>query len=193
MNKSFSEKYNSYKGFLEIYKVYKNGRVEQVYSENNVVCSGMGSTLAAAFAASGTSPVTSFQISLFQLGTGGEAGLQVSSNGRLGAALTAANYGDGLLSIVTQNLVASGTVYTNEAFAEIPQAFIDKVADRKCRWRIVLDENAGNGLTINEVGLFSKNPAQTSPARAYLCAYRYFTGLDKTNEYALHIVWTIEF
>jgi hypothetical protein len=193
MNKTFQENYQDYKGHLEIFKVFKNGRIEKVFDEANVVCSGMGATVAGAFAASSESNIFNFQINLFQVGTGGAAGLQVSSNGRLGNALTFAQYGSGFLGLVTQSLTASGTVYTNQAFAEIPQAYIDKVSSRKCRWRLILDENAGNGLGIDEVGLFSRNPEQTSPARAYLCAYRQFTELAKTNEYALHIVWTIEF
>ena len=193
MRASFNDEYSHYKGHIEIWKYYTDGRKELHYEDQNVVCSGMGATIATAFAASGGADIRNFQITLFQMGTAGSTGLQVSSNGKLGTPLTYSEYGAGILGLVTQNLSASGTIYTNQAFAVIPTAFIDKVSDRKCRWRLVLDENAGNSLAINEVGLFSKNPIETNPATAFLCAYRFFTALAKTNEYALHIIWTIQF
>lgn len=190
----FDENYISPKGHLEIYKVYPDGGRTLFYSDNNVVCSGMGVTLAEAFAADLDDLITEFQISRFQLGTNGSELLQVSANGRLGNALDSSEYGTGSLTVVVQDLMASGTLYTSEAFGEVPASFVDKVAETKVRWRLLVDRNVGNGLTLNEIGLFSKNPSQTTPtATAYLCAYRTFSDLAKTDEFSLDIRWTIDF
>lgn len=190
----FNDMYDNAKGHLQIYKIFEDGRKELHYEDKNIICSGMGVTLAEAFAADIDDPITDYLITLFQVGTGGTPSLQVSSNGRLGTALTGSEYGDGSLSVLTHDLSASGTVYSNESFGEIPTAFIDKVAADKVRWRLIIDENAGNGKTLNEVGLFSFNPSKTSPTpTSYLCAYREFNQLSKTNEFALDIRWTITF
>ena len=190
----FDEQYTQPKGHLEIYKVFPDGNYTLFYSDSNVVCSGMGVTLAEAFAADLDSPVTEFQISLFQIGTAGLPGLQVSSNGRLGNSLSLAEYGTGSLELVTQSMIASGTVYASEVFGVIPSSFVDKVGATKVRWRILVDRNVGNGLVLNEIGLFSKNPSQLTPtATSYLCAYRNFSDLTKTSEFSLDVRWTIEF
>lgn len=190
----FKEIYQEAKGHLEIIKVFPDGSTEIAYSDKNVICSGMGVTIAEAFAADLDSSVENYLLSLFQIGTGGTPSLQVSGNGALGTSLTYAEYGSGALAVVSQNLSASGVVSTNEAFGEIPNAFIDKVAEDKVRWRIIIDENVGNGLTLNEIGLFSKNPSLTTPtATSFLCAYRNFNDIAKTNEFALDVRWTITF
>lgn len=188
-----NDRFYGAKGHVQIYKLYRSGEKELFYEDKNVVCSGMGATLAGAFGASSTSDLSAFQITLFQMGTGGASGFQVSSTGRLGAALTYSEYGSGALEKVIQSLSTSGTTVTNEAFGIIPAGFIDKVSERKCRWIILLDEDAGNSKTVNEIGIFSKNPNQGSPSIAYLCAYKYFGDLVKTDGFSIQVVWTIEF
>jgi len=186
--------YTEAKGHIEIHKVFKDGSRQLFYSDENVVCSGMGVTLAEVFSADIEDSIEDYLVSLFQIGNSGTGALQVSSNGKLGNSLTIGEYGTGNLELVTQNISASGVVTTGEAFGVIPYAFVDKVADDKVRWRIIIDENAGNGLVLNEIGLFSKNPSQTSPtATSFLCAYRNFNDISKTNEFALDIRWTITF
>jgi hypothetical protein len=190
---NIKDKYYGAKGHVQIYKIYKTGDVELFYEDKNIVCSGMGATLAAAFGASASSDLSAFQITLFQIGTGGSTGLQVSSTGQLGTALTLSEYGAGALEKVVQSLSTSGSTVTNQAFGIIPAGFIDKVSERKCRWIILMDEDAGNSKTVNEIGIFSKNPNQTNPAVAFLCAYKYFGDLAKTDTFSIQVVWTIEF
>jgi len=193
----FRDFYNC-KGHLEIWKIYKDsGKQELFYKEDNVVCSGMGVVLAGLFGASGTSDIADFQITLFQVGVSGSTGLQVSSNGRLGSALATADYGGGDLEVVSHDLVASGTTYNNEAFGVIDTAYIDKIGDTSCRWRIILDENAANRFDsdppINEIGIFGYNPTQAGTPASYLAAYRTFTGIQKTSDFLLDFRWTINF
>ena len=186
--------YCDYKGHLEIWKVFPDGGEELHFEEDNVVCSGMGASLALAFGASATSDIRNFQITLFQLGTEGDStfNYQVSSNGRLGAAIARTAYGD-TIETVEQSLVASGIEHRGEGFGVIPNAYIDKVTDTKVRWRIILDENSANSQVLNEIGLFSKNPHQTTIGKSYLCAYRKFNDITKTSDFILDFRWTIEF
>jgi hypothetical protein len=186
------------KGHLEIWKIHKSsGDQELVYDEDNVVCSGMGVILAGMFGASGSSDISDFQITLFQLGVSGTAGLQVSSTGRLGSALALAEYGTGDIETASHTLIASGSEYTGEAFGVIDTAYIDKIGETSCRWRIILDENAANRSDsdpgINEIGIFGYNPLQRGTAASYLAAYRTFTAIRKTSDFLLDFRWTITF
>jgi len=184
----------TYKGHLEIWKLYLDGEEELVYDEDNVVCSGIGPVLAGAFSASATSDLTNFQITLFQVGVSGGAALQVSSNGRLGGPLSSiAQYGTGDLETTVHTIVASATDFTNEMFGKIDHAYVDKVGTSKARWGIILDENACNGYALNEIGLFGFNPGMFATPKSYLCAYRQFNSIDKTSDFILDFRWTLEF
>jgi len=184
--------YCDYKGHLEVWKVFPDGSEALHFEEANVVCSGMGASLALAFGASATSELENFQITLFQVGTGGATNLQVSSNGWLGTPLTNAEYG-GSINTVVQSMIASGIEYRNQAYGVLSNAYIDKVSTTKVRWRIILDENTGNSKVLNEIGLFSRNPHQTTIGKSYLCAYRKFNDITKTSDFILDFRWTIEF
>jgi hypothetical protein len=186
--------YCDYKGHLEVWKLFPDGTEELHFEEDNVVCSGMGASLALAFGASATSDLRNFQITLFQVGTNGDSPFdyQVSSNARLGAAVAKSAYGDSL-ETVAQSLVASGIEYRDQAFGIISNAYIDKVTDTKVRWRIILDENTCNSEVLNEIGIFSRNPHQTTIGKSYLCAYRKYNDITKTSDFILDFRWTIEF
>lgn len=183
-----------YKGHLEIWKIFRDGRGELAYDEDNVICSGIGPVLASYMSASATAPITNFQVTLFQVGIGGAAGLQVSSNGTLGEPLSSlGQYGVGTLETVVHTLVASGQKNVNQRFGTIGQETIDKVGDTKVRWRIILDEQACNGETLNEIGLFGYNPTMETVPESYLVAYRTFADITKTSDFILDFRWTIEF
>ena len=186
--------YCDYKGHLEVWKLFPDGSEELHYDEDNVVCSGMGASLALTYGASATSDIRNFQISLFQVGTQGDSSFnyQVSSNGRLGAPVAKSAYGT-TIETVEQSLIASGIEYRDEAFGAIGNAYIDKVTDTKVRWRIILDENTCNSEVLNEIGIFSRNPHQTTIGKSYLCAYRKFNDITKTSDFILDFRWTIEF
>ena len=204
MNKNFTETYKDPKGHLEIWKVYPDGTQELHYEEDNVICSGLGATLALAYSADWGTDLSSYQIGYFQLGCSGGTALQVSSTGALSGSLTQAEYGVAPNFDVHVHKILSGTtVTTNQAFGVIGDGYIRRVDDTTVVWQIVVDQNTANDIqrsgvdvTLNEIGLFSNNPLlRTSPAdyESYLCAYRYFTPITKTSSFALVFRWKIRF
>ena len=198
---NFNEIIGTAEGWLEIIKV-TNGEEETVFSDKNVVCSGMGVTLAGMFSATGVD-VSSYQVNLFQVGSSGTTALQVSSTGRLGNALTDLEIGTNSLMGLnkTAGTIVSGTTsYTDEAFMVLPAGYIDRIDSRTARWNLHIDENTCNGSEINEIGMFSNNPAETNPSKSWLCAYRFFgditnadKGIWKSNQFSLIFRWTITF
>jgi hypothetical protein len=180
------------KGHLEVLKVHEDGTEEVHFSEQNVITSGMGHTLLKAFNAQGDESIEDFQIRYFQLGFGGLASRQVSGTGDLGYAFDRSAYSVVNFDLVEHDL-SSGTPVSGSVFGVIPIPFITKISDTKVMYQVVLGSEACVGRTINEIGLFSKNPDQAAVNGSYLCAYRYFTALNKTNSISVIFRWTIEF
>ena len=197
----FNEISGAAEGWLEIIKV-TNGEEEIVFSDKNVVCSGMGVTLASMFSATGVD-VSSYQINLFQLGSSGTSALQVSSTGRLGDALNSAELGtNSLMSLDKKSgTIVSGTAtHTSEAFLALPVGYVDRIDKRTARWNLHIDEATANGHEINEIGMLANNPAETDPLQTWLCAYRFFgdadnanKGIWKSDQFSLIFRWTITF
>jgi hypothetical protein len=199
------------KGHLEVWKHYPDGTKELHYDAENVICSGMGATLAEFFDAAETEAVNNFQIVYFQVGTDGwessdanDCGTAptpcnrgtatgASSLGHVSGALTTSQYGTGNLQVVEHDLLASGVTTNSQSFGVIPHSYIKRVSERKCMWQVVLDEQTANDLTLNEIGLFSKNPLRALPDKSMMCAYRYFDPIAKTSSFILVFRWTIEF
>ena len=190
------------KGWLEISRLDLDGTEEIIFSDNNVVCSGMGSTLAHMFSSSGVD-VSSFQINLFQVGVSGDSSFQVSSTVELSSALGANDYGsDAVIGLdkYVRDIVNGATAQT---LLLLPQTYVNKVDVRTVRWNFILDENTANGFDLNEIGMFSNDPTAYTPGASkptYLCAYRFFgdsnndnRGIWKTNQFSLIFRWTIEF
>tara|TARA_R110000765_G_scaffold311742_2_gene404918 strand:- start:273 stop:857 length:585 start_codon:yes stop_codon:yes gene_type:complete len=184
-------------GHLEVWKQFPDGTSELHYEDKNVICSGMGANLSEMFDAPPNTNVEEYQLTYFKIGTGGSEGLQVSTTNDLAAPLTQAQYGNGLIDVDVHNLVANGAVVTTAGgkttFAVIPHAYIKRITDTKCMWQLVIDEQSANGHTLDEVGLYCKNPYRTTPEGSLLCAYRYFTPIAKTDSFILVVRWTIDF
>ena len=193
-------------GHLEIWKYFPDGTKELHWQDQNVICSGMGATLAEMFDAPPTADVDDFQIIYFKVGVSGYDGLQVSGTADLSSALTQSQYGDGGLDVSVHNLIENGSVNTSTGgkttFGVIPYSYIKLVTDTKCMWQIVLDEQTANvaddggpggAEALNEVGLYSKNPYRQSTKGSMLCAYRYFKPVYKSDAFILVFRWTIEF
>lgn len=204
MNQSFSERYQDPKGHLEIWKVYPDGREELHYSKDNVICSGLGATLALCYTADIGTDVSSYLINNFQLGVSGGTALQVSSTGSLSGSLSQAEYGLSPNFDVKVHKIVSGTdVFTNQAFGQIGDGYIRKVDDTTVVWQIVVGQNTANDIQrsgvdvqLNEIGLYSNNPLRIEGEenrQSYLCAYRYFTPITKTSSFALVFRWKIRF
>jgi len=183
------------KGYLEIIKVFSDGREEIHFSDRNVITSGMGISLLEAFATTASKNIGLFQIINFQVGTGGTSSLQVSGNGELAAPLSAlAQYGDEpSFEIEEATLQASGVRTTDHIFPIIPWPYIKKLTPSRVLYNVYLDENTCNGLVLNEIGLFSNNIYGLTPKVKFLCAYRYFTPLAKQDSFTVVFRWVIEF
>tara|TARA_R110000851_G_scaffold288356_1_gene442406 strand:+ start:294 stop:887 length:594 start_codon:yes stop_codon:yes gene_type:complete len=195
----FTEKSNPH-GHLEIWKHYPDGTKELHFKDNNVICSGMGATLAEMFDAEPTVDVENFQCVYFRCGSGGTAGAQVSSISDVVDPFSRVQYGTGNLDMSLHKLVANGArSASNVPFGGIPHGYIKRVTATKCMWQIVLDEqtlNVGDETPegyINEIGLYSKNPYVEATDASLLCAYRYFKRIYKTDAFILVFRWTIEF
>ena len=189
-SKSLLESLNP-KGHLEIIKKYSDGREETILDDHNVITVGMGITLASLFSTTDTAAAANdFNIAYFQIGSG--SSLMVSGVTKLHTALTAAQYGDSDLSISAVAIGGTGGAWVKDA-AIINPAYVSKTSTTKVTYSLVLEETAAIGVAIKELGLFSKNPLKEPSALAYLCAYRSFAGISKTEAFALIFKWTLEF
>jgi hypothetical protein len=206
MNKSFVEQIGI-KGHLTIHKV-QNGQEELVYDQDNVIVSGFGWSLSQLYGKVGSTNITDYQIDRFKLGVSGAESLQVSSTTDLSGPLSSLEeyLGNGIidsnLAVVSGYKWATGTATTNgEWFAKIPFSKVTRVDDRTVRYTIFVDEDSCNNLTrpgsseisLNEIGLFIKNPKANAIDTSVLAAYRYFSNIRKTSEFALVFRWTISF
>jgi hypothetical protein len=199
--------FNKCKGHLEVWKHFPSGDKELHYEEDNVICSGMGATLAEMMDAPLDTPVDNFQIAYFQLGTSGSSEQQVSSTSQLSSILSQEDYGTGFLDISVHDMLSNGAVTAEKPFGVIPANYIKRVSPRRVMYQIVVDERscnvgegeitnlAGGARQLNEIGLWSKNPYHSSYSTdtSMLCAYRYFKPIYKTDSFILVFRWTIEF
>jgi hypothetical protein len=189
------------KGHLTVHKVV-DGQEELVYDEDNVIVSGFGWALAHLYGRVGSETITDYQIDRFKLGVSGGTELQVSSTTDLSGALSSQTQyigtGDSNLEVVSGYRWANDVATTTgEWYAKIPFSKVTKVDDRTVRYTIFIDEDSCNDLpndaNLNEIGLFIKNPRANATETSVLAAYRYFSNIRKTSDFALVFRWTISF
>jgi len=181
------------KGHLDIVKIYPDGREELHWSDHNVITSGMGLGLAYLFSNLGSSSILDFQIRYAQLGTSGSSNYGVSTF-TLTSSLSYSELSSQPLPTSIHSQYKNGTVESNQGFIVIPSNNILKVSPTSVRYHIVIPQDALNSSHIfNEIGLFMKNPRGQATIESVLVAYRYFTNLVKTNEFAVLFRWTIYF
>jgi len=189
-SKSLLESLNP-KGHLEIIKRHSNGLEETILADHNIITVGMGITLASLFSNTTSSATAdSFNISYFQVGNG--SSVMASSVTKLGDPINEAEYGNSDLTISAIGIGGTGATLTKDA-AYINPAYISKTSNTKVTYSLVLEEEACNSIAIDEIGLFSKNPLLDSTPFAYLCCYRSFAAITKTDAFALIFKWTLEF
>jgi len=207
-------------GHLEIEKVYDDGTSEIVFDDHNIIVSGMGVGLSLLFTLSGStfdegsgihkSSITDYQLDRFQVGVSGTSVNEVSSTYSLSGALSSTEEyvgtaGDIITASSTQ--IKHDEDFTNQVFGIIPFKQVTRINDTSVRYTIVLDKESGNDITrdstdaggtagvtsvpLNEIGLFMKNPTGAATDRSILCAYRVFSDITKTNDFALVFRWTI--
>jgi len=197
MFNSFAEQVGI-KGHLTIHKVV-NGQEELLYDEDNVIVSGFGWALSHLYAKLGSDRVTDYQIDRFKLGVSGSQSLQVSTTMDVSGALSESEYlsGDSGLEILTADRWENDVPDTGNIFARIPYTKVTRVDDRTVRYTILIDENSCNDLAedknLNEIGLFIKNPKANSTETSVMAAYRSFSNIRKTSDFAIVFRWTISF
>jgi hypothetical protein len=185
------------KGNLEVWKVYDDGTEELHFSEQNVITSGMGVGLAHLFSGSGSGDIGDFQIVNFQLGTAGDVNNYGVSSFKLNTAVSKANIQTTGSELLVEDLfpIENGVVLgSTKPFVRIPFSNIQKVTATSVRFNLIVDKNSAVDQTINEIGLFMRNPrGSASDPHPILVAYRPFTSLTKTSTFSLLFKWTISF
>lgn len=203
MNLNFIEELNI-RGHLTISKIYSDKSEEIIFDDHNIIVSGMGVALAHMFGLSGSTSILDYQVDRFQIGVSGSAAYEVSSTNKLTGPLTSiAEYA----GVAGEVLVTSGYQIQNNTvvaqaniYGMIPQQNITRVDDNTVRYTIFLDQESCNDLTrnsspanLNEIGLFVKNIKSGSPVAPILVAYRYFSNVRKTSDFALVFRWSLSF
>jgi hypothetical protein len=189
------------KGHLTVHKV-TDGQEELVYDEDNVIVSGFGWALAHLYGRVGSDTITDYQIDRIKLGVSGSTALQVSTTTDLSGPLSSqteyVGAGDSNLEVVSgYRWVDDSVISTGDWYAKIPFSKVTKIDDRTVRYTIFIDEDSCNNLrddaNLNEIGLFIKNPKANATETSVLAAYRYFSDIRKTSDFALVFRWTISF
>ena len=200
-------------GHLEICKVYADGKEETVFSDANTITSGMGVGLGLLYAGSGATNITDFQIRYFQLGVSGDTKIddygvsEVALVSALGQVVGGLDYqaADELYIPLAYHehmnydgnpkATTGGTFVNNWFFPTIPDNSIKRVDLNSVTYILYVARSACNNLEtpLNEVGLFMQNPLGLATKRSQLCAYRPFTNITKTSDFALIFKWTLNF
>lgn len=196
---------NNIHGHLTISKLYPTGNEDVVFDDHNIIVSGMGFGLAYLFSLLGSQTITDYQIDRFQLGVSGSTAAEVSSTFQLSSPLSSiseyvGNSGD--LYVFSAIQLKNGVNVTSPTpyFSKIPFSKVTRINESSVRYTIVVDQESCNNLTrlgqsapLNEIGLFMKNPKGVSPEASVLVAYRKFSNIIKTSDFALVFRWTISF
>ncbi len=184
-------------GHLEVIKVYSDGREEIHWSEKNVITSGMGVGLAYLFArlAPASSNILDYQIRYFQLGVSGSSNYGTSTYELTSAIPVSYLSASPDLIFQSHTQLKNGAPVANQPFIYISPANVYKASPTTVRFHLIIPQNCLNnvGVPINEVGLFMKNPTGQNPFQSILVAYKYFSSVFKTDDYALLFRWTINF
>lgn len=194
------------KGHLTISKL-ENGNETLIFDEKNIIVSGFGWSLAYLYSKLGSTTIADYQIDRFQLGLSGYSGNQVSSTFQLSGALSSVaeytgNSTDSNLYSFSSAQYKNGSIVTSPTpiFASIPFNKVTRIDDRSVRYTIFVDEDSCNSLSrngadayLNEIGLFIRNPRAQSPQASVLSAYKYFSNIRKTSDFALIFRWSISF
>jgi hypothetical protein len=198
-------------GHLEIYKVFGDGTEERVLNDPNTITSGMGVGLGLLYAGSGAADITNFQIRYFQIGVSGDTKVGsygvsetslVSALGQVGGGSQYQTTTDSFLPLEAHELMdwdggakptVGGSYGDTWFFGLISDNSIKRVDLNSLTYILYIDKESCNNLTVNEVGLFMQNPLGRNTKRSQLVAYRPFTNIAKTNDFALVFKWTLNF
>jgi hypothetical protein len=199
-------------GHLTIHKKYKDGTEELHFDDHNVIVSGMSVGLSMFFTGSGSNSIVDYQIDRYQVGVSGPpAGGDVSSIYQLSGPInTEAAYNglDANIFVETADAIENGSDASNRVFVRIPFSKVTRIDDVSVRYTLVLDEQAalnltsadtrdgpsGDNVNVSEIGLFMKNPdGRSGTPASILVAYRSFTPIRKSDDFAIVFRWSICF
>ena len=196
-------------GHLQIVKVYSDGTEEVAFDDHNVITSGMGAGLGLLYAGSGAADITNFQVRYFQLGVAGDTVInsygpdQVTLVSALGQVNGASDYQTDARSSIPifehelsdwdGDQASEDPADTDWQFGFISDNAIKRVDLNSVTYILYVDQFSCNNHTLNEVGLFMKNPQGFDPYRSTLVAYRPFTDITKTDDFSLVFKWTLNF
>lgn len=193
------------KGHLQITKKYLDGTEEVVLDDHNVIVSGFGVGLSYLFTLSGSSRITDYQLDRFQFGLSAVQTVS-SSVYKLDYPISSiAHYGsDTKLLLVSATQIQNGVNIANQVFALIPHKNVTRIANNSVRYTIILDERTANNLgsfgypggsnaSLQEIGIFMKNPRGDASTASILSAYRQFSPIKKSSEFSLIFRWTFTF
>jgi hypothetical protein len=203
MNFNFLEELDIH-GHLTISKVYPDNKEEIIFDDHNIIVSGMGVALAHMFALSGSTSILDYQIDRFQIGVSGEAANEIINTNRLSGPLSSiteyvGTAGD--ILVTSGHQIRNNTIVSQENwYGNIPQQNVTRVDENTVRYTIFLDQDSCNDIqrdsanaSLNEIGLFVKNIKSGSPVAPILVAYRYFSNVRKTSDFALVFRWSLSF
>ena len=208
-------------GHVTVYKIYKDGTEETVLDKANLVTAGLGSSFLDIQQGIGSKYIDDYAPHYFQVGTdvigwSGTVREASSTFYQLSAPFDWSDYGvdtDIILSKRYRGFNAStedsGATYTellntsalsatvfsgaDQYFGKVRAGNVTKFFVDSFEAEIILDENSGNGKSITEIGLFSKNPKGFEKDSPLLMAYKNFDAMVKTSEFSLVVHWTIGF
>lgn len=194
MNFNFVENYQI-TGHLWGAKIYRDGREEVFVDDHNVIVSGISVGLSILYSLSGSDRITDFQFDRFQLGTSGDGQTATSSVFDLSGPLPTADLYGGELVAVSATQISNFVDVANQVFAKIPFSNVTRIGNTSVRYTLILDEDAGNSIPnpLNEIGLFMKNPQGRAQDASILVAYRKFTAITKSTDFAMVFRWTLNF
>ena len=194
-------------GHLTVSKRYQDGSEEVVFDDHNIITSGMGIGLSHLFSLVGSDKITDFQIERFQVGVSGDdPNEEIAGRYELVGPLNSfdeyiSEYSN--LHVVSGHIIKGSTASISQEtnfYGIIPYNQITRLDSRTVRFTIVLDETVANDLQrdgedslLNEIGLFMKNIKKSDPSAPILVAYRQFSGIRKTDDFALVFRWSITF
>ncbi len=175
-------------GYLEVWKIYKNGSAELHFSDNNVITSGFGVALAYLFSGSGSTNILDYQPRWYQLGSGTPATINATLT-ELADPLPPESYTGVFYD--THYQIKNGSITDTETFGLISQHNVRKIGPNVVQIIIYVAEDAANGSTLKEIGLFLHNPTGYFLPASILMAYKQYSAIAKTSDYALLFKWQI--
>lgn len=192
-------------GHIKIIKEF-NGIEHQLYEARNTISDGVALALTSMLASTGSDYPNDYSIGYYQLGSNSLSGViparTVDRNFyELADAFPASAYGSSSVTapVILNQLVPpngnfttfSNLVTTSASFIEIPLGQKRAILNKGINLRIKVDKDMANGQSINEIGIFIKNPFGSVTDEPILFAYKTFPSVTKTDEFSLIIDWKI--